>query len=157
MNGFDFFPIQNFYCNFVPGEHVFGHFDFTERPYPERFPYAIVWEVYLRGRRFLNVVVVVERGVPRERENPDESERDIFQLGKKQFARANICCESERKKKKRECLRRTSAALPRSSSFLSPARGVSAIFFFFFFFFFFFCFVSGFQRVGVLLLLLVPV
>ncbi len=79
MNGFDFFPIQNFYCNFVPGEHVFGHFDFTERPYPERFPYAIVWEVYLRGRRFLNVVVV-ERGVPRE--NPDESERDIFQLEK---------------------------------------------------------------------------
>ena len=84
----------------MPGEHVFGHFDFTERPYPERFPYAIVWEVYLRGRRFLNVVVV-ERGVPRERENPDESERDIFQLGKKQFARANICCESERKKKKK--------------------------------------------------------
>lgn len=62
---------------------MFGHFDFTERPYPERFPYAIVWEVYLRGRRFLNVVVVVvERGVPRERENPDESERDIFQLEK---------------------------------------------------------------------------
>ena len=40
-------------------------------------------------------------------------------------------------RRKKEFLQRTSAALPRSSSFLSPARGVSAIFFFFFFFFFF--------------------
>ena len=77
MNSFDFFPIQNFYCNFVPGEHVFGHFDFTERPYPERFPYAIVWEVYLRGR-FLKVVVVVVV-VPRERER---ERSDIFRLEK---------------------------------------------------------------------------
>ena len=39
-------------------------------------------------------------------------------------------------RRKKEFLQRTSAlALPRSSSFLSPARGVSAIFFFFFFFF----------------------
>ena len=43
-------------------------------------------------------------------------------------------------RRKKEFLQRTSAlALPRSSSFLSPARGVSAIFFFFFFFFFCWC------------------
>jgi len=43
-------------------------------------------------------------------------------------------------RRKKEFLQRTSAlALPRSSSFLSPARGVSAIFFFFFFSFFCWC------------------
>jgi len=91
VNGFDFFPIQNFYCNFVPGEHVFGHFDFTERPYPERFPYAIVWEVYLRGR--FSVVVGKSRENERERS-------DIFRLEKNKrggHARAKIGIREKKK------------------------------------------------------------